>query len=117
MKLLDLFCKAGGAARGYMNAGFHVTGVDIVNQPRYGGDVFIQGDALEYVAAHGSSFDVIHASPPCQAHSDLQKQSKINYVDLIAPTRQILLGLGVPYVIENVEGAPLHDPVMMEVLK
>lgn len=113
MKLLDLFCKAGGAARGYMNAGFHVTGVDRSPQPRYAGDDFIQGDALEYVAAHGNAFDVIHASPPCQAHSDLQKQSKINYVDLIAPTREILLSLGLPYVIENVEGAPLHDPVMI----
>jgi DNA (cytosine-5)-methyltransferase 1 len=113
MKLLDLFCGAGGAARGYQLAGFHVTGVDIVNQPRYAGDQFICGDALEYVAAHGSSFDVIHASPPCQAHSDLQKQSKLHYMDLIAPTRQILLDLGVPYVIENVEGAPLLDPVMI----
>ena len=113
MKLLDLFCGAGGAARGYQLAGFHVTGVDRALQPRYAGDNFIQADALEYVAAHGSSFDVIHASPPCQAHSDLQKQSKINYVDLIAPTREILWYLALPYVIENVEGAPLRDPVMI----
>lgn len=113
MRLLDLFCGAGGAARGYQHAGFHVTGVDVVAQPRYAGDRFVRGDALEYAAAYGAGFDVIHASPPCQAHSDLQKQSKLHYVDLVAPTREILLQLGLPYVIENVEGAPLRDPVMI----
>lgn len=44
MKLLDLFCGAGGAARGYQLAGFHVTGVDMVNQPRYAGDEFVQSN-------------------------------------------------------------------------
>lgn len=111
--MLDLFCGAGGAARGYQLAGFHVTGVDTVNQPRYAGDEFVQCDALDFLTWRGRGFDVIHASPPCQAHSDLQKQSKLSYLDLIAPTRQILLDLGLPYVIENVEGAPLIDPVMI----
>ena len=113
MKMLDLFCGAGGAARGYQLAGFHVTGVDMVNQPRYAGDEFVQCDALDFLTWRGRGFDVVHASPPCQAHSDLQKQSKLSYLDLIAPTRQILLDLGLPYVIENVEGAPLIDPVMI----
>jgi site-specific DNA-cytosine methylase len=67
-RLLDLFCCAGGAARGYQMAGFHVTGIDIAPQPRYAGDVFIWADALEYVEAHGQEYDVIHASPPCQAY-------------------------------------------------
>ncbi len=104
MKLLDLFCGAGGAARGYQLAGFHVTGVDIVNQPRYGGDEFVQCDALDFVTWRGRGFDVIHASPPCQRYSLAQRIQDREHPDLVGPTRQILLDLGLPYVIENVEG-------------
>ena len=69
MRLLDLFCGAGGAAMGYHRAGFDdITGMDIKPMPRYPFK-FIQGDALEYLAAHGAEYDVIHASPPCQAYS------------------------------------------------
>lgn len=122
--LLDLFCCAGGAAVGYDRAGFYVRrGVDIDPQPRYPFP-FMQGDALEVLrdvvrAARGGikSYDVIHASPPCQAHSDLQKQSKIEYEDFIAPTRELLREwaelTGGIYVIENVEGAPLIEPVQL----
>jgi DNA (cytosine-5)-methyltransferase 1 len=67
--LLDLFCGAGGCAKGYQQAGFYVVGVDINPQPRYAGDEFYQADALEFVAQRGREFDVIHASPPCQAFS------------------------------------------------
>jgi DNA (cytosine-5)-methyltransferase 1 len=106
MKLLDLFCGAGGAAYGYMLAGFHVTGIDINPQPRYRGDDFVQADALEYVAAHGHEFDVIHASPPCQRYSvQTAMRYRDNHPDLIAPTRELLRAAGKPYVIENVENA------------
>ncbi|OHV42216.1 hypothetical protein BBK14_11385 [Parafrankia soli] len=106
-RLLDLFCKAGGAGYGYHLAGFDVTGVDIAPQPRYPFG-FIQGDALEYLAAHGHEYDVVHASPPCQAHSALGALSPHKtYPDLIAPTRDLLMAWDGIYVIENVMPAPL----------
>jgi DNA (cytosine-5)-methyltransferase 1 len=94
---------------GYHFAGWRVIGVDIEAQPHYPFE-FRQGDALTFPL---TGFDAIHGSPPCQAHSDLQRQSKRSYPDLIAPLRERLQGAGVPYVIENVEGAPLIDPVML----
>lgn len=110
-RLLDLFSGAGGATRGYQLAGFHVTGIDNRPQPRYIGDQFIQGDALEYVAAHGHEFDVIHASPPCQAYSQAalaQRNQGRVYPDLLDPTRELLNLTGRPWVIENVPGAPMR---------
>ena len=65
MKLLDLFCCAGGAALGYHRAGFDVTGIDINPQPNYP-FVFLQGSALELPDEFLMQFDAIHASPPCQ---------------------------------------------------
>ena len=117
-RLLDLFCGAGGASMGYHQAGFEVVGVDIRPQPRYPFE-FVQADALEYVAAHGHEFDVIHASPPCQAYTRLRRlvEGKIgrkrDYPDLVAPTREALRATGKIYVIENVGGAPLQDPIML----
>lgn len=116
MKLLDLFCGAGGAGEGYRLAGFEVTGVDIKPQPRYKPGRFIQADALEYAAAHGHEYDVIHASPPCQRYSESTPMAhRVSHPDLIAPTRDILTALGKPYVIENVEGArgELINPIML----
>lgn len=114
-RLLDLFCCAGGAARGYQRAGFYVVGVDIAPQPRYAGDEFVQGGAIRMGAKLLATehYDAVHASPPCQAHSDLQKQSKRHYEDFIAPTRELLDAFGLPYIIENVEGAPLFNPVVL----
>jgi DNA (cytosine-5)-methyltransferase 1 len=107
--LLDLFCGAGGAAMGYHRAGFDVVGVDIVSQPNYP-FVFHLADALTFPL---SGFHAFHASPPCQAYSDLQKQSKRDYPDLIGPIRERLKAEGLPYVIENVDGAPLIDPIVL----
>lgn len=111
LRMLDLFCGAGGSAVGYARAGFEVVGVDKKPQPRYP-FTFHQADALTFPL---DGYDAIHASPPCQAFSDLQKQSKLTYPDLITPIRQRLLSNapGVPYVIENVEGAPLLDPIIL----
>ncbi|WP_433680670.1 DNA methylase [Nocardia sp. CA-119907] len=106
-RLLDLFSCAGGAAMGYHRAGFEVVGVDILTQPRYPFEHHV-ADALEFLAAHGEEFDVIHASPPCQAYSPLHALSPhLEYPDLVAATRSALDALGKPYVIENVMAAPL----------
>jgi DNA (cytosine-5)-methyltransferase 1 len=108
-RLLDLFAGAGGAGKGYMDAGFDVTGVDIEPQPDYPG-TFIQGDAIAYLAAHGHEYDAIHASPPCQASSALTKgtnKGKV-YLNLIPATRALLAIHNVPTVIENVQGSDLR---------
>lgn len=115
-RLLDLYCSEGGATRGYQLAGFEVTGVDIDQQPNYIGERFVQADAIEYVRAHGHEYDAIHASPPCQRYSTITSESaRDNWPDLIAPTREELREVGLPYVIENVEGAKseLIDPMLL----
>ncbi|MGI5436879.1 SAM-dependent methyltransferase [Streptomyces shenzhenensis] len=113
-RLLDLYCCQGGAAKGYTDAGFDVTGVDISPQPRYPYR-FIQADAIAYVLAHGAAFDFIHASPPCQHDSECQRIQGNTHPDLIAPTRTALETTGRPWVIENVRGAvpKLRAPVML----
>ena len=109
-KLLDLFCGAGGAAMGYHRAGFdEIVGIDIVPQPNYP-FTFIQGDAL-VPPVDLDAFDLIHASPPCQAYSIANRLGHMDpdrYPRFIEPTRALLAGR--PSVIENVEGAPLLDP-------
>lgn len=116
MILLDLFCGAGGAAAGYARAGFDVIGVDIRPQPHYP-FAFVQADALDYAREHGRDFDVIHASPPCQAYSTMRRGlwKDREHPDLIDPTRALLRELGRPFVIENVEGAAgrMVDPVKL----
>lgn len=117
-RLLDAFCGAGGAGMGYHRAGFEVTGVDIQPQKRYPFR-FIQGNALEYIYKHGHEYDAIHTSPPCQTHTNLNNIKKIkasteaNYLDLVPQTRALLEMIGKPYVIENVVGAPLLNPMML----
>ena len=106
-RLLDLFCCEGGAAMGYHRAGFDVIGVDIEPRPNYPFS-FVQADAL-YPPFDLSSFDAIHASPPCQAFSSATRND-IEYPDLLEPTRQLLIASGLPFVIENVPGAPLNAP-------
>ncbi len=115
-KLLDLFCGAGGAGMGYARAGFEVVGVDIAPQPRYPFE-FHQADALDFLREHAAEFDAIHASPPCQGYSVcrfLPQNAGKSYALLIDAIRAELKIFGKPYVIENVSGAPLETPVILE---
>jgi DNA (cytosine-5)-methyltransferase 1 len=113
-RLLDLFCCAGGAATGYSRAGFEVVGIDLNPQPRYP-FAFIQTDALALDRDFLAEFDVIHASPPCQSYSDLAKRNgnADAWPRLVEPVREMLVKTGLPYVIENVDGAPLLDPIVL----
>ena len=132
-RILVLYCGAGGCTSGYRKAGFETVGVDIAPQPNYPFR-FIQADALEVldrmtyglplvdgVFVEGTTlrlgdFDAIHASPPCQhftKYGNKVKDIKERYEDLLVPTRGYLDEIGLPYVIENVERAPLLNPVKL----
>lgn len=119
MNLLDLCCCAGGAAEGYRRAGFtHIIGVDIRPQKRYPFE-FHQDDALDVLKAlvtqwspdnayrWGVRFDAIHVSPPCQRWAAGGNPNRQNYPDYIGEMRDLLMRIGLPYVIENVVRAPL----------
>lgn len=112
LKLLDLFSGAGGCSAGYAAAGFTVTGVDIDPHPSYPFE-FVQADVLDILedTEYLARFDAFAASPPCQAFTNAQKIRGNTHPDFIAPTRAALIATGKPYVIENVPGAPLIEPV------
>lgn len=130
-KILDLYCSAGGAAMGYHRAGFDVYGADIEPQPHFP-FAFHQGDAIVILAnlLRGRSiqfrhvdgtiealsladFDAIHASPPCQAYSITKHTHKNSHPELVPPTRWLLRKTALPFIIENVPGAPLRDPLIL----
>ncbi len=113
-RVLDLFCCAGGAGKGYMDAGFEVTGVDIVDRPNYP-EAFIKADALailnELVTwGDGYPYDLIHASPPCQADCSLTVGTNASrswggeHESYTSRVRTLLDRIGLPYVIEQPSG-------------
>lgn len=123
MKVLDLFCGAGGASAGYYRAGFRVVGIDDKPQPDYPFE-FIQADAMEplrhALVEEGfvDDFDLVHASPPCQLFTRAGKLReaqghKTKHIDLLTPTLEILSQLSVPYIVENVPGSPMRRDVML----
>lgn len=116
MKLLDLFCGAGGCAEGYRRCGFtEIVGVDLYPQKRYP-FTFIQADAMEFLeTVKAGDFDCIHASPPCQGYSRMRHLPWLKgrvWPLLIEPVRVELERIGTPWIIENVEDAPLGGIVL-----
>jgi DNA (cytosine-5)-methyltransferase 1 len=112
-ELLELFSGAGGAGEGYARAGWKVTGVDLAAQPRYPFE-FHRADAITYLlTADLSRFDAIHASPPCQSYTSLRTLSDNEHPDLVWLTRWLLEGTGLPWVIENVPGAPIRQDYVL----
>ena len=115
LRLLDLYCCGGGAGVGYSRSGFEVVGVDIEHQPKYPFKL-IQSDAIEYLLKHGHEYDAIHASPPCQNNTSSTKVHKAAgkvYECFIERTREALIKVGKPYIIENTMDAPLLNPVVL----
>jgi DNA (cytosine-5)-methyltransferase 1 len=125
-RLLDAFCCEGGAGMGYHRAGFSVVGIDINDHADRYPFEFHQEDALESLRGMAWSrrrgqdlgFDAVHASPPCQSYLNLGKVNKAlgrdyDHPDLVAETRELLNEIGLPWVMENVPGAPLINPVRL----
>ena len=120
--MLDAFCGAGGAAKGYQRAGFYVIGVDIKPQPNYCGDEFYQADALtvlrevrDYALAGDYPYQAIHASPTCQHHANVTgwRGNRDDHPDLLTPTLRLLADIETPWVVENVpEALPTWDYVL-----
>lgn len=109
-RAIDLFCGAGGASAGLVAAGFDVVGVDVKDQPEYPWR-FVRADALKIEL---TGYDFIWASPPCQAHSRATKRwSTAVHADQIPATRERLKKTGALWVIENVVGAPLENPITL----
>lgn len=119
--LYDYFCGAGGMTEGFQRAGFCVVGIDKHPQPNYCGSVFVQDDAMLHLAeiARGGPpfpFAAAHASPPCPLYSltGQATQAAEDHPDLVGGVRYLLDLIGLPYVIENVKGAPLRNPQVLE---
>ena len=113
-RALDLFCGGGGVAHGLLQAGFRVVvGIDIEDHHASYPGVFLQGDALE-APFDLADFDLIWASPPCQAYSAAtRRKRRAGHQQLIDRVRRLLAGHPVT-VIENVMGAPLRPDLVLD---
>lgn len=102
---------------GYAKAGYDVVGMDIKHGKRYPFE-YIRRDVMTLTPEDLQGFDLIHASPPCQTYSvtkhlRVAQGKSTSKQDLLEGVRLLLIASGVPYVIENVKGAPLIDPVQV----
>ncbi len=112
--MIDACCGAGGASMGYHRLGFRVIGIDINPQPHYPFE-FIQADIRDFTAADllGLGAVAAHGSPPCQLYTNCYKIMKGEHPDLVAFVRELFTATGLPWIIENVVGAPLIDPITL----
>lgn len=114
--LLDGCCGLGGTTKGFQRAGFYVIGCDVVDQPDYCGDEFVKGDVFGFLLEHHHRADAIVVGLPCQASSGPTKgtNAKRNaaegkrHLDLNPAGRALLEEIGLPYVMENVQGSVLR---------
>ncbi|MET9816551.1 SAM-dependent methyltransferase [Streptomyces sp. NPDC006355] len=113
LTIADFCSKEGGASLGYYLAGFDVVGFDREPQPRYPFP-FVQTDLRDVDPEWlGQNFDAAAGSPPCWAHTDLKHRTGLEYEDFIPETRELFEASGLPYALENVEGAPLLSPLKL----
>jgi DNA (cytosine-5)-methyltransferase 1 len=116
-RVADFGCCTGISSDGYAAAGFEVDGFD--NDPEVGEYYpynFHCVDVLTLAPEFLAQYDLIHLGGPCQPWSKMMSCRpglREQYQDLIIPMRPVLQASGVPYVIENVENAPLIDPVWL----
>lgn len=121
IKLLDLCCKAGGAARGYELAAIElgykieITGIDIEPQPNYPYK-FIQADAVDYILKNSHKYTHFHASPPCQPYSvstaRFRQAGKV-YRDILEEITEQMYKTNKPGIIENVMPSPVRPDIIL----
>ncbi len=120
LRIADLFCGAGGAAKGLHDAGFEVVGFDINPQKNYPFE-FHQADAL---TVDLRKFNAVWASPPCQHYTQALtnsggfnqngiRKTKEDYPDLLGDVKSLFQAIEVPWIIENVVGAPFDWGVVL----
>lgn len=119
--LLEVCAGEGGSTAGLLQAGWEVIANDdnAARLARNPARFKVLGDAFDALAAWGPQVAATWAGWPCQGYSagtrSMRAQGRSQHDRLIAAGRAAQQSLGVPYVIENVEGAraELLDPVLL----
>ena len=121
---LELFAGGGGSAFGWVQAGAsEVVAVDLHlrrDRPDTDRITWVKADARDVLADLGylRTFDTLGGGPPCQPHSRTQhlrdaQGNGTGKVDMIPETVAAFEAAGRPYLVENVEGAPLRADVTL----